>query len=245
MRRRRKTITFIVVISAIVVVFIGIYIQGIFKDLSKDNNVVKNTATNQTNQDEKTKKQVEAPAKKEQKQEKSEGYAINLSNGKSVNAVYETKNGDKIFKELSPAGTNTVYSISPSGKNMIVYDEKVQGIILIDINGNKQDLSNMQYTASNGTVITRDAQISSQSNYVWCSSPKFIDENNIAYISQLPWLGKSTKYVWIETIANKNHVLVQGIEGEDVKLDKITDKGLTVISDGKTVYLTPDGSVSE
>ncbi|EET84117.1 conserved hypothetical protein [Clostridium carboxidivorans P7] len=152
----------------------------------------------------------------------------------------------KFLKGYRPTESNVVYSISPSGKNMIVYDDKVQGIILMDINGNKQDISNMQYTASDGTVITKNAQLSAQPNYVWCSSPRFIDENNVAYISQLPWLGKTTKYVWIETIANKNQMLVQNVpESEDIKFDKLTDKGLTVISGGKTLFLTSDGNVSE
>lgn len=243
MRRRRKTITFAVVIGVVLVIFTVIYAKGIFKDMNKNTNQAKNVTTDNTKE---TKKQPEITPKKEQKIEKPAGYAISLSNGKSINAIYETKNGDKVFKGVSPTEGNVVYSISPSGKNMIVYDDKIQGIILIDINGNKQDISNMQYTSSDGTVITRNAQLSAQPNYIWCSSPRFIDENNIAYISQLPWLGKTTKYVWIETISNKNQMLVQNVpESEDVKFDKLTDRGLTVISGGKTLFLTSDGNISE
>jgi hypothetical protein len=239
MRRRRKIITFAVVISIVLVIYTAASMQGIFRNLNKEINQVKNVTTDKGKE---IKKQSETPAKKV---EKSEGYSIKLSSGKSVNAIYEVKNGNKVFKELSPAENNAAYSISPLGKNMVIYDNKVQGITLVDINGNKQDISNTQYTASSGTVITREAQIASDPNYIWCYSPKFIDENNIAYISQLPWIGKSTKYIWIETITNKSNTLVQGIQGEDVKLDKLTGKGLTIISDGKTVFLTSNGNVSE
>ncbi len=242
MRRRRKIITFVVAISIILIIFTATSIKGIFKNLNKEINEVKNVTTEKSKE---ITKPAETPAKKTEKTEKSEGYAVNLSNGKSVNAIYEVKDGNKIFKEVSPAESNVSYSISPSGKNMVVYDNKVQGITLLDINGNKQDIGSTQYTSSSGTVITRESQIASDPNYIWCYSPKFIDENNIAYISQLPWIGKSTKYVWIETITNKNSTLVQSIQGEDVKLDKLTDKGLTVISDGKTVFLTSNGNVTE
>ena len=39
--------------------------------------------------------------------------------------------------------------------------------------------------------------------------------------------------------------MVQEIQGEELKLDSLTDKGLTVIEDGKTVFLKADGSISE
>lgn len=91
----------------------------------------------------------------------------------------------------------------------------------------------------------KNSELSSDPNYIWCSSPQFIDDNNIAYISQLPWIGKTTKYVWIENLNDKSHTVVQNIQGEDLKLDKLTDKGLTVIEDGKTVFLKADGSISE
>lgn len=126
-----------------------------------------------------------------------------------------------------------------------MFDNKAQSIILVDINGNKQDITNSRYVSSSGTEITKTSQLSAQPSYIWCSSPKFISEDTIAYISQLPWIGKSTKYIWIENVKNKTHSLVEGIEGEDIKLDKITDKGLILTIDGKIMYLTSGGNITE
>jgi hypothetical protein len=77
---------------------------------------------------------------------------------------------------------------------------KFKVYFLFDTNGNKEDITNPEYVSSSGTVISKDNQLSSNPNYIWCSSPKFIDDDNIAYISQLPWLNKSSKYIWIENI---------------------------------------------
>ncbi len=244
MRRRKKRIAFAVFVSIILIIFAVIYSKNVFRNFGTNANNTKNNTTpnkNETKSSNINKQEPKAPAK----QEKVEGYSIQLSDGTTVNAIYETKNNDKTFKYISPAESNIQYSISPAGKNIVLFDSKVQSIILMDISGNKQDITNPQYVSTSGTVITKSSQLSAQPEYIWCSAPKFIDEDNIAYISQLPWIGKTTKYIWIENIKNKTHTWIQGIEGEDVKLDKLTDKGLTVIVDGKTIYLTSNGSIAE
>nr|WP_246517353.1 hypothetical protein [Clostridium aciditolerans] len=244
MRRRKKRIAFAAFVSIILIIFAVIYSKNVFRNFGTNANNTKNNVTSNKNETKNldiNKQESKAPAK----QEKIEGYPIQLSDGTTVNAIYETKNNDKTFKNISPAESNIQYNISPAGKNIVLFDSKVQSIILMDISGNKQDITNPQYVSTSGTVITKSSQLSAQPGYIWCSAPKFIDEDNIAYISQLPWIGKTTKYVWIENIKNKTHTWVQGIEGEDVKLDKLTDKGLTVIVDGKTIYLTSNGSITE
>lgn len=253
MRKRRNRIIFGIFISVIVIMFAAASTKGIFKSLS--NNMVKlknivtvgkesiKSAAEAKQPNAQSPKKTESNDKTESK--KLDGYDIQLSNGKTITVVYEVKNNDKVFKEVVDLESKALYSISPSGKSIVIFDDKVQNIILVDINGNKQDVTNPQYTSTSGTVITKNSQLSSDSNYIWCSYPKFIDEDNIAYISQLPWIGKSTKYIWVENLKEKTHTLVQGIEGEDLKLDSLTDKGLTVNVDGRIVFLTSNGNISE
>ena len=244
MRKRKKRISFTIFIATIVVIFATVSIKGMFKSLSKNEVKTKNSITTDKEKVKSTEsKKVETT--ESEKIKKSEGYDIQLSNGKTVSAVYENKNNDITFKNVSPSDSNVLYNISPSGKNIIVFDDKAQSIILVDIKGNKQDVTNMQYTSSSGSIILKNSQLSSQPGYIWCSSPKFIDNDNIAYISQLPWIGKTTKYVWIENLKDRSHSIAQEIQGEDLKLDGLTDKGLTVTEDGKTVFLKADGSISE
>ncbi|MBV7272297.1 hypothetical protein JMF89_05830 [Clostridiaceae bacterium UIB06] len=245
MRVRKKRIVFAVLILVVLVIFATIYIRGIFKNFTGNTNNVKSNVVsnkNETKDSNVTKQQTTTPNKEEKKEQQ---YNIQLSDGTNVNAVYETKNNEKTFKNVSPAESNVFYSISPNSKSMVLLDSKAQSIILLDIDGNKQDITNPKYVSTNGTEITKESQLSAQPDYMWCSSPRFVSDDKIAYISQLPWIGKNTKYIWTENIKDKTHSLIQGIEGEDIKFDKITDKGLTVIIDGKTMYLTSNDSISE
>lgn len=248
MRRRKKRRILISCAFIAAIAFVAVSVKSGFKNWSKD--MAKNIMTSdkkdvKTTESKKSEKQAPKKTGKNDKVEGTEGYDVQLSDGRTVKVVYGIENSEKLFKQVLPTEDNVAYSISPSKKNIVIFDEKSQNIILVDINGNKQDVTNPQYTSTSGAVIEKDSQLFSQPDYIWCSSPKFIDEDNIAYISQLPWLGKTTKYIWIENLKDKNHILVQGIEGEDAKLGDLTDKGLTVVLDGRTVFLNSSGNISE
>lgn len=247
MRHRKVKVFVISIICLAIVILIGVYLTGTFKSALSD---AKNQKQNIVSDNKKpsstsVKKSSEISKPKSESNGKESQYTVNLSNGKKINLTYETKNKDKVFKSVTPKDSNVAYSISPSGKNILIFDNKSQSILKFDSNGNKQDVTNPQYVSTTGSTIEKNAQLSANPNYIWCSSPKFIDENNIAYISQLPWLGKTTKYVWIENLQTKANVMVQSIEGEDIKFDAVKDKGLTTIVDGKTVYVTTSGEVSQ
>lgn len=265
MKKRKKRIIFGIFTVVIVGTFIAISTKGMTKDLSKNlakfninmpmKGVIKSFSKNLDKSesivttDKNNVKSTESKNEEvteQKKVKKQEVYDIQLSNGKTVSIPYETKDNQKTFKQVSATDSgNILYSISPSGKKAVLFDDKVQSIILVDINGDKKDVTNPQYTSTSGTIIEKNAQLTAEPNYIWCSSPRFIDDNNIAYISQLPWIGKTTKYVWIETLENKSNFMVQEIQGEELKLGGLTDKGITVVQDGKTLFLKSDGSVSE
>ncbi|MBE6065858.1 hypothetical protein [Clostridium cochlearium] len=180
---------------------------------------------------------------KDKKSEK--GYEVTLSNGEKLKLMYE-EDGEKKFKYILPLESKVNYDISPNGKNILIYDDKVQKIICYDINGKEKNVTNEKYISTNGSVvIERESHIKSNPDYIWCREPKFIDDNNIAYISQLPWLGKTNKYIWITNIEQNTHFYVASIEAGDIKMDKITDKGLLVIIDGKNMYLSANGVLTE
>nr|WP_254908688.1 hypothetical protein [Clostridium tyrobutyricum] len=247
MRQRRIRIFVITIVCIVIIALLCIYLTGAFKTALKDIKNEKQSISIQNNTKDVSTKQPIKKSVEPKTENKSDDlkYEVKLSNGKSVNLTYENKDNNKTFKDVTPKDANVAYSISPSKKNIVLFDDKSQSILLFDINGNKQDITNSQYVSTSGTVVTKDSQLSSNSGYIWCSSPKFIDNNNIAYISQLPWLGKTSKYVWIHNLQNKSNVMVQSIEGESIKFGDVTDKGLTVISDGTTVYLTAAGEVSQ
>ena len=234
-RMRKRKFIFKLVIAIVVFLIAGaiIYYQGFFQKHIKSpipTKIVENT------------KNSESPKQKVQTS-KEEGFEFKLSDQKILKAVYEINGSEKKFKYISPKESNIPYDISPSGKNIVVFDSAQQTMMLMDIDGNVQDISNLVYITSSGAKISKDSVLQTNNNYIWCQSPKFIDDTNVAYVSQLPWLKKTTKYIWEVNISTKVHSYIRGIEAQDIKIDVLESKGLKIIEDGKIVYLTPDGSI--
>lgn len=253
-KMKRRKIAIILSIVVAIILFLGAWFMGKGKSFisSKKDNVLDNKRVNndkQTNKNVNTNNNTsinnnEEKVSKEEK--KPEGYEIKLSNGQNIKIIYEEENNDKKFKYIYPLDSKVKYDISPSNKKAIIYDDKVQKVIYIDINGKTSDVTNRTYTSTNGSVtINHDEFIKARPDYIWCDMPKFIDENNIAYISQLPWLDKTTKYVWIFNIPNNTHTNIQSVYGEEVTIDKLNEKGLKVLVDGKTLFLNANGGVTE
>ena len=175
---------------------------------------------------------------------KEESYAITLSNGKQIKAVYDIKDNVKTFKSILPKESAVNYTISPSGKNIIIFDDKIQSMIYMDSEGNKHDITNAAYVSTSGTTFEKDKVLSQRPDYIWCSTPKFIDDDNIAYLSQLPWFNKTTKFVWVENLKTKVNSRIDNLSGENIKFEDAQSKGLPVVLDGVTKFLSPSGSVA-
>ncbi|WP_186431296.1 hypothetical protein [Clostridium sp. BSD9I1] len=255
MRRRRILIALITVCVISAVTATWLLTKNGFKKkitdiktdfLTKENERSKQINDESKNKDNLNKKQSEAktPVQKTPEQKKEEGYELTLANGTKIKVVYEGQREEKKFKHIVPLESKTQYDISPNGKAVVVFDDKIQRIKYMDISGKVTDITRNQYVSTSGNVvINHDEWLQSKPDYIWCTSPKFIDDNNIAYISQLPWLNKSTKYIWITNIQGSNHVYVQTVNGESIKFNNIDPKGLSTAIDGNIFYLKSTGEV--
>lgn len=246
MRRRKKFIIIAVILSIIVILLLA-FASSVKSNSNKSSfnlsKIFNFSSTKINNNSDSQKPAVTTPNTASTKKE--EAYAITLSSGKQIKAVYENKNGAKAFKYISPEDSAVNYSISPSGKNIIVFDDKTQSMIFMDIDGNKQDITNSKYVSTSGTTFDKNTVLAAKPDYIWCSTPKFIDDDNIAYVSQLPWFNKTSKYVWVENLKNKSCTQIQTLTGEDVKLDILQSKGLPVILDGVTKFISANGVVTQ
>lgn len=254
LRRRRILIGLTVVCAVIVVIAICLLTRNNFKkkitDIKTEFLAQENNENIQVDKENANKKdlnkqenQIEPPEKPIE-EKKEEGYTIDLSNGLKVKVVFEGQGREKEFKYISPLESKIQYDISPNGKLAVIFDDKVQRIKCIDIDGKVTDITRNQYISTSGTVVVNhDEWLQSIPDYIWCAAPKFIDDNNIAYISQLPWLNKSTKYIWITNNQGNNHIYVSSISGEDIRFNGINPKGLEVTIDGNIFYLKSTGEV--
>ena len=248
-RKRRIAITFIILIFIVVGAWFSrrINIKNIVsikkisifdknKNVKQDNSQKALTTDNNSN----TKKE---EVKKEEVK-KEDGYNFSLSSGEKVKIIYELNGKDKKFKYIYPLESKVIYDISPSGKLITIYDSKAQRIYYMNIEGKVSDITKPNYTSTNGQFsVTREQQLGINSGYIWCESPKFIDENTIAYVSQLPWFNKNTKYIWTVDLKNNIHKNIQGLEGNDVKMERLNEKGLGIMVDKENFTLKPNGEI--
>ncbi|ERI89418.1 hypothetical protein HMPREF1982_04689 [Clostridiales bacterium oral taxon 876 str. F0540] len=245
MRRRKKRVAAVIVL---LIASLGIFLaSGSLKDTLKNKSVgltsfIKKTDKNEIQANKKVDK--EEDKKQPESQNNSEtvpkpveekGYEISLSDGTKIKAVYENKDGANKFKYITPLDANINFTVNPSGSAMVILDSKAQNLIYIDINGQQQDITNKSYRSN-----TKDSVLSRIPQYVWCTSPKFIDDANIAYLSQLPYISSKVtkKYLWVANVENKRHINKYNMSGENIKFGNIGDKGLEMtLDDNSTVYI--------
>lgn len=163
-----------------------------------------------------------------------------------VKAIYTKNSKASEFKDLETSDQNACsFNISPSGKKMVILDKKTQQMFLLDDSGSIKDVTMKSYVSTSGDVFNREDVLNRDSSYIWTESPTFIDEDNIAFTSSLPWFdGRTTKFVWISNLSSNSSKTIFGIEGNDVKFNGVKDGTLNVQSDGKTIYLKSDGTYS-
>lgn len=167
---------------------------------------------------------------------KEGNYNISLSNGENIILSYNIVNNTKQYSKVS--GNVLSYDISPSKNKVVIVEKNTQNLILVDENGNKKDITKKEYVSTKGDVFKKDNILKNNASYIWCDAPKFLDEDNIIYISQLPWFNrKNQKYLWKYTISTNNHnnnISISGgeLSGKDIKYGNVAQGGLEVIIDG-------------
>jgi len=254
MRKRKKRIAFICFL--VVLLSLSFYL---YSRLNKDFNIssVKNHIFSiinkkNVNNDKKIaepkipKKQPAQNVIEERKPENEDkSYTFKLSDGKEYKAIYEENNGEKKYKNVTGENENLDFNISPSANGIIIYDTGVQSIIYMNLDGVTSDLSKKIHISSSGTKFTKENTIKSNPGYIWAKNAKFIDNENVAYVSQLPWFKKeATKYVWVVNIKNPdNPKLFEEISGANIILGKLEDKGLNISIDGKLGHLKANGEL--
>lgn len=183
------------------------------------------------------------PAPEEETVEKS--YEVPLADGTKIRAVYENKDEVNKFKYVIPLNAPVTFNINPSGSAMVILDSSVQNMLLVDINGKVDNITNTKYVYTNPeentTVIFKKDEVLErykQYNYVWCTSPKFIDDENIAYTSQLPYVSskRNEQFLWAVNIKKKDrHIYKYSLNGLKLKLGNTTEKGIELFIDNGPV----------
>lgn len=220
----------------------NIKIFSVFKRENKDTSAI-DSLKKKPGEDVKSSTETDTEKQKDVYEAEEKGYDIALNSGLKIKAVFEPRDGSNKFKYILPLNSPVNYNINPSGTAIVILDTQSQSMTLVDINGNVQDITNTKYVYTKEdktTVFNKEDVLEkySEYNYTWCSSPQFIDDENIAYLSQLPHISSdiTKKFLWAVNIKNKDrHVYNYSMSGENLRFGKNTDKGLELIMDDGSI----------
>ena len=258
-KKRKKIILSLIIIPIIgLVIFLSIGFKGLmnkgtssdFSNGAKDDKVQKKTediSQKQINADKvkATKAAIAAKAAKAKSNVNKSSFIATMPDGQKVTVEYSGTLAKKTIKGV--VNTKSIlFTISPSKKSIVIQSTKNQDMLYVDINKTSKDITRKTYISSKNQTYLKDEQLKSNSNYVWSITPKFIDEDNIAYVSELPWMNeKKIQYIWKLNLKDNVHMQVKPASGIKITFGNATTKGLETNIDGNVVYVTALGGVTK
>ena len=166
-----------------------------------------------------------------------------LINGKTAKGIYVEENNICKFIDLQDADENTVFDISPSGDKMLVMDAEYT-ITMYDLQGNGTVVSKDKYVSKSGSVFEKTTTMQNQPSYLWNSTPKFLSDSKIIFISNRPYFGTAAvkKYLWITDLTSGNDTVLWDLASENISIDGIVEGKMKVTVNGNVIYLDENGN---
>ncbi|SHI85459.1 hypothetical protein SAMN02745163_00865 [Clostridium cavendishii DSM 21758] len=255
MKRRKLTIS-IVIISILVVGVIFFVVKpnnlgniknSVAKIWSKDNSKTKDVEKKPKEIEKKDEESKEA-VKKEKEEPKEKYYEIKMSSGNNVKITYSEEAGVKKILTIDNSSDYSSYDINKSQSNLVLVDSKNQDLLVVNSNGEVKNIVKKGYESkSYGKTYSKEEMLKSYPNLIWTAEAKFINDNTIAYISNLPYFGNQQdldKYLWICDIEGQSHRTIFEAKGKDVKLNKTSVDVLEVSVDGNIKQVNVDGTLT-
>jgi len=255
-KKRKKVILALIIIPIIgLVIFLSTDFKGLintrisstFSNGSKDDKVQKKSGevTKEQIDAQKAKAKQAATIAKAKADADKPSFIVSLSDGQKVTVEYDVSSAKRTIKGV--LSTNGIlYDISPSKKSIVIQSTKNQDILYVDVNKTSKDITKKTYISSNNQTYSKEEQLKSNPNYTWSITPKFIDEDNIAYVSELPWMNeKKVQYIWKLNLKDNVNMQVKPASGIEITFGKVNSKGLEANIDGNLVYVTALGGVTK
>ena len=127
-------------------------------------------------------------------------------------------------------------------KDRVLIIDNNQKIYLINTKKEIIDLTLDEYVTQNGERISRSEMLSNNSNYLWHTEGKIVNDEKIAYVTNIPgFYGELKQYIAVATVNDNTHNINEALKGNSVKLYKSDEKGLKVEIDGNIMYITSEG----
>lgn len=242
-RQRRKKfiqrlIFLLIILAGLVLIFrkpILEMIEKVKQDIAQENvqkeEILENLPETVVNEE------VETPVEEEPVVEKV-FVNVTLPDGKAFPLEVLEESGEKVFAPLTELAAMEG-DLSPSKKQAVILDQATQDLFLVNLDGVVTDITYKIYKTKKGYTEPKEKILGRIEGFVWAEQPKFLDEDTVVYMSQLPWFDER-RFLYIVELAPLSHRNFQSVFGTDVVLKELTETGLAYETKGITYHLTPD-----
>ena len=166
-----------------------------------------------------------------------------IAEGNILKVSYDKLNDKELFKEVIENKDN-LYTTFNELKDLILIIDKNQDMKIFDINNNEKVITKTIYTSPSGESFSKDTILEYYNEYIWHGSARFISNDKIAYISNMPYFGYDlNQYIWIYDIENNDHKLLLSSLAKEIKFNTLSDKGLEISLDGNVKYVNSNGEI--
>ncbi|ACD23331.1 hypothetical protein FDE76_13945 [Clostridium botulinum] len=250
MRRRKRNFLIIFIIISIMIIISMVKILGNVTDYSNIKQKMQawiDSDSNQKNEEILSEKEPDQAEKEpELPKLEEESFEITLKTGQKVKAIYVKENEDIKFTNIETNDDGLVYDISQSGKKLLIL-ENDQTITLYNVDGTSQIVSKEEYKSSKGDVFTRESTIMSNPQYLWNYNPKFVNDDNIIFVSNRPYFGTAAtkQYLWITNISNNSDIIKWDLAAAKIEILEREEKGIKITVDGNIYYIDVNCNIAK
>lgn len=250
-RRKRFAILFIILIFFVVLVYyivnfseLNNYVKNVYYSMitkEDDENIdLNNQLDENVNLIEETKNQGDSEIINEESLDYLK-HEIQLNNSEKVNILYKEGNQIEYIDSQNELPKNYRIDISPNRSRILIEELNTQDTYMLDENLNLFKLDpEFFYSNSAGARFYKNDIVSSYEDYNWYKNARFLNDNTIVYISNLPWFGKNEQYIWRTDIQDVNNIrhFMTSVGGENIGFGELTEEGIKVNINNEMKLLT-------
>lgn len=175
---------------------------------------------------------------------------LEVSEDTTIRATYIEEDGVKKFIKIENKEGYS-YDISPTA-NRIIITTPNQDLKLFSIDGTVKDVTKEVHVDTRGQSYLKDQVLEQMPNFIWNNQVKFINDQSIIYISEMPYFGQNLvdKYIWVKNVDTftdpqyPNDIMITNIVGNNITIGSVqNDKSIEVIVDDAIYYINSNGEI--
>ncbi|KYH31475.1 hypothetical protein CLTEP_23720 [Clostridium tepidiprofundi DSM 19306] len=170
---------------------------------------------------------------------------FSLTDGQNIEASFYIVDGKRYFSKID-SNNDISFDFSPSRKGLVLCSLKNQDMFYATADGSLIEITKEKYVSSSKKEYPKYEELKKNPKYIWHKDPKFIDEYNIAYVSELPWIDdRHINYLWVYNLKSKKHRYISNtkLQGHKIILKELHGDFLNLLVDGKSFEIDSEGII--